>query len=98
LLYPEEYYKTREEELVKEEIYDMHPTPQFVLQKISGSRSTQDYYKDLPKISIPVLVMAGDQDKLSNPENSRKLAEIIPRAKLKIFNGAGHGFFKTINL
>jgi len=96
LLYPEEYYKTREEELVKEEIYDMHPTPQFVLQKISGSRSTQDYYKDLPKIGVPVLVMAGDQDKLSSPENSRLLAEIIPGAKLKIFKGAGHGFLKQL--
>jgi 3-oxoadipate enol-lactonase len=96
LLYPEEYYKTREEELVKEEIYDMHPTPQFVLQRISSSRSTHDYHQELPKISVPVLVMAGDQDKLNNSENCRILAETIPGAKLRIFKEAGHGFLKQL--
>lgn len=96
LLYPEEYYKKNEKQLVEEEIYDVHPTPQFVLKAMSSSRSTYDYYSNLSKIRVPFLVMTGDQDKLNNPENCRILSKLIPEAKLIVFKGAGHGFLKQL--
>ncbi len=46
------------------------------------------------KINIPTLVMLGERDFISSPRRSRELAELIPNAKLQIFEGVGHGFWR----
>jgi len=46
----------------------------------------------LPKLSIPTLVISGDRDRLVPVENSRRLARVIPGARLLEFPGAGHAF------
>lgn len=48
----------------------------------------------LNKISSPSLVMLGETDLIASPKRSRVLAEEIPDAVLKIFNGVGHGFWR----
>ena len=52
-----------------------------------------DTYELLPKIELPTLVIAGDNDRLVPVENSRILASRIPKAELVIIKGAGHEFF-----
>ncbi len=52
-----------------------------------------DTYELLPKIKLPTLVIAGDNDRLIPFKNSRKLASRIPKSELVIVNGAGHEFF-----
>jgi 3-oxoadipate enol-lactonase len=52
-----------------------------------------DTYELLPKIKLPTLVIAGDNDRLIPLENSRILASRIPKAELVIIKGAGHEFF-----
>ncbi len=49
-------------------------------------------YDRLPQIKAPTLVIAGDQDPLIDPENSRILAARMPRAELHLFPGLRHGF------
>jgi pimeloyl-ACP methyl ester carboxylesterase len=45
---------------------------------------------DIGKISIPVLVLCGAEDKMTPPENSRYLADHIPGARLALIENAGH--------
>ncbi len=46
----------------------------------------------LGEIRVPTLVLTGDADRLVPPENSRRLAEAIPGARLSSLPGAGHCF------
>lgn len=46
----------------------------------------------LHKLTMPVLVMAGEADQVVPVENSRRLTERLPNAKLVTFPGAGHLF------
>jgi pimeloyl-ACP methyl ester carboxylesterase len=47
----------------------------------------------LKRISVPTLIMAGDDDPLVPPENSRILKKLIPHAELHFFKGCRHCFF-----
>ncbi|MFO7447698.1 MAG: alpha/beta fold hydrolase [Ignavibacteriaceae bacterium] len=44
----------------------------------------------LPKIKIPVMVLCGEKDKLTPPENMKEMAEKIPGAKFFVVPGSGH--------
>ncbi len=51
-----------------------------------------DRSADVARITVPTLVMAGTDDILVPPENSRLLAARIPGARLLFYQGAGHSF------
>lgn len=42
------------------------------------------------RIDVPTLVMVGSDDRITPPELSRQLADIIPGASLAMVDGAGH--------
>jgi len=44
----------------------------------------------LPKIDIPVLILAGDQDQIIPPDKANALAAAIKTATLAIIENAGH--------
>jgi pimeloyl-ACP methyl ester carboxylesterase len=46
----------------------------------------------LTGIHVPTLVLSGDRDRLVPVENSRRLAQLIPGARMVEFTGAGHAF------
>ncbi len=46
----------------------------------------------LGKVACPTLVLTGDSDRLVPEKNSRRLAELIPGARLVVLGGAGHCF------
>jgi 3-oxoadipate enol-lactonase len=46
----------------------------------------------LGRLAPPTLVLTGDADRLIDPENSRRLARVIPGAELRVLAGAGHDF------
>ncbi len=48
----------------------------------------------LHKIKSPALVMAGGSDLIASPKRSLELAGLIPDSDLKVFEGAGHGFWR----
>lgn len=51
-----------------------------------------DAFDRLHEISVPTLVTTGDEDTLIHPENSELLAQLIPEAELRIFEGLRHAF------
>jgi pimeloyl-ACP methyl ester carboxylesterase len=46
----------------------------------------------LGEIRVPTLALTGDADRLVPVENSRRLVESIPGARLALLPGAGHCF------
>ncbi|TXT66427.1 MAG: Alpha/beta hydrolase [Promethearchaeota archaeon] len=50
----------------------------------------------LKGLNIPTLVIHGKKDILLPPENGEIIADLIPNANLKLFEGAGHSLFSHI--
>jgi non-heme chloroperoxidase len=51
-----------------------------------------DFRPELPKISVPTLLIHGDNDKSTPIETTgRKTAPLIPGSQLKVYEGAAHG-------
>jgi Predicted hydrolases or acyltransferases (alpha/beta hydrolase superfamily) len=54
--------------------------------------SETDFTEDLKKISVPTMLIHGDDDQIVPIDNSAKKSEkLIPNAKLKIYKGGSHG-------
>ncbi len=91
LLYPQEYIEKNPERIEKAiEITLIAPTaPECFAAQIAGI-SRWSVYKRLSEINIPTLIIAGGQDVLIPPENSRVLADAIPDSCLVEIPEAGH--------
>jgi len=58
--------------------------------------TTADFRDELAKITVPTLVIHGDQDVTCPIDpTARRTAELVPGAKLKVYEGAPHGLFVT---
>lgn len=53
-----------------------------------------DAWDVLPHISAPTLILHGDQDRLTPPDNLPLLAGRIPDARAHVFPGARHAYFE----
>jgi 3-oxoadipate enol-lactonase len=62
---------------------------QSYLKTIAGSANYQRTI-ELEKIAVPTHIVVGDEDRLTPPEMSRRMAERIPGARLTLIEGAGH--------
>jgi pimeloyl-ACP methyl ester carboxylesterase len=49
-----------------------------------------NYARFLPEVDVPVALLVGDRDKLTNLESNQRTAELLPDARLGVFPGAGH--------
>lgn len=54
-----------------------------------------DIQQLLPRISAPTLVLAGEDDAIVAPEQSRLIAQAIPQAHLVVLPDAGHKLFSA---
>jgi pimeloyl-ACP methyl ester carboxylesterase len=66
------------------------PTPLHAADLQFQAFAEFDGSKALTNIGCPTLVLTGDLDELISAQNSRKLAKLIPGAKLVILPGRGH--------
>ncbi len=57
------------------------------LRSIMGRRDSRPM---LPSIRVPTLVLVGDEDRLTPPEQSREMAALIPGARLVVVPESGH--------
>ncbi len=58
--------------------------------------SEVDYTEDLKKMTVPTLILHGDDDQIVPIDNAARLsAEIAPNATLKVYPGASHGMCVT---
>ena len=58
---------------------------QFVAILRSGSRAG-----DLPKVTVPTVVLHGDADPLVDISGGRRTAELVPGASFEVLEGMGH--------
>ena len=55
-----------------------------------------DFRPELAKLDVPTLIVHGDKDVSAPlPITGRKAAALLPRATVKIYEGAPHGLFLT---
>lgn len=52
--------------------------------------AAMDLTGDLPSITAPTLVLAGEDDPATPPEHGRRIAELIPGARLELVSNAAH--------
>jgi len=74
-------------ELVREMIA---ACPKAASQEAVAALVGLDMTEDLPKIRVPTLVLSGSADVIAPPAQARRIAELIPGARLEVFKGAGH--------
>ncbi len=74
----------------------MLTTPLPVAIETNRRITATDFRKELPGISVPTLIIHGDKD-VSAPIDltGRPTAALIPKAQLRIYEGAPHGIFLT---
>jgi pimeloyl-ACP methyl ester carboxylesterase len=65
-------------------------SPRGVVGALRGMAARPDRTADLARITVPTLVMVGADDVITPPDEARKMAEALPRAKLVVIPNAGH--------
>jgi 3-oxoadipate enol-lactonase len=61
-----------------------------VFRAACNALATLDLRPELSKVTVPALVMVGEQDEATPPPMSRELAAGLPDARLKIIPGCAH--------
>ena len=54
------------------------------------SARTMDLTDQAPRLGVPTLLLCGSRDRLTPPALSEQLSVLIPRARLRTIEGAGH--------
>jgi len=65
-------------------------SPQGIAGALRGMAIRTDRRGDLKRITVPTLVLVGEDDVISPPAEARELAASIPHARLEIIPAAGH--------
>jgi pimeloyl-ACP methyl ester carboxylesterase len=85
--YLERHHGLAEEQMRREVAL---PTPLHAADLQFQAFAEFDGSNELANIGCPTLVLTGDLDELISPENSMKIANVIPRARLIVIPGCGH--------
>lgn len=65
-------------------------TPPPVRRSCLVAMQAMDFSDALGAIDVPTAVVVGDQDRLTLPGRSRRMASLLPRVRLEVLSGAGH--------
>ncbi len=91
--YTDEYLAANKEDLWRRaQAETAYASPPEFWRRQSDAVAKHDTRERLGAIAAPTLVIGGEDDPLIPPENSRYLAEHIPRAELVLFPKARHSF------
>lgn len=64
--------------------------PETVIAALAGMAARHDSTAALPGITVPTLVLVGEEDGLTPPTTARAMAAAIPGASMRVIPGAGH--------
>ena len=64
--------------------------PDTVIAALAGMASRHDHTTELGDIAVPTLVVVGEHDAITPPDQARSMAETIPDAELATIPDAGH--------
>jgi pimeloyl-ACP methyl ester carboxylesterase len=78
---------------VYSKVAEQYPTPIPTLMGQLSAIVAHDTSERLGEIEVPTLVVHGTADRLMESVNGELLARLIPGARLKLLEGAGHMFF-----
>jgi len=74
-------------------VWAAHPTgPVGYAAQLTDTITWRGSLDRLPGLAIPTLLVHGDLDRLVPIENSRRIAAVLPNARLEILAGASHIF------
>ena len=74
----------------------MLTTPLRVAIECNRVMTSTDFRAELPRIPVPTLIIHGDKDASAPIDlTGRPTAALIPKARLKVYEGAPHGLFVT---
>jgi pimeloyl-ACP methyl ester carboxylesterase len=73
-----------------------HPQPLHGYLRQADAVLAHDTRARLGGLRCPTLVTVGVEDILTPPRLSRELASLVPRARLEVIPGGGHGYFWEI--
>jgi pimeloyl-ACP methyl ester carboxylesterase len=96
MCYTSEYLQDNKESLLESMASSEYPTPPVGYIRQAQAILNFDSCERLPQLNTRCLVLAGERDILSPPDNSRFLAKHIPNVKMKIFKNAAHLFLSEI--
>jgi len=65
-------------------------TPRGIAGALRGMAKRPDRRADLAGISVPTLVLVGEEDVITPPAEAKALADAIPNARLEVVPHAGH--------
>ena len=65
-------------------------SPKGIAGALQGMAIRPDRQSDLKRITVPTLVLVGEDDVISPPAEAREIAGSIPHARLEIIPAAGH--------
>ena len=65
-------------------------SPKGIAGALRGMAIRPDRQSDLKRITVPTLVLVGEDDVISPPAEAREIAGSIPHARLEIIPAAGH--------
>lgn len=94
IYFSDQFVKEHPEEIKKFiEISLRYYQPPDAFERQFAACLKHDTLHRLGRITVPTLIMSGDDDFLVPPENSRILKNLIPHAKLIFLEGKRHCFF-----
>jgi pimeloyl-ACP methyl ester carboxylesterase len=65
-------------------------TPRSIANALHGLAARPDSRAMLPTIAVPTLVLVGEEDVLTPPDEARAMAAAVPGARLEVIPRAGH--------
>ena len=65
-------------------------SPEFVIAALGAMAERPDSSDVLPRITVPTLILVGDQDTITPPSDAERMAKNIPNAQLVTIAGAAH--------
>jgi pimeloyl-ACP methyl ester carboxylesterase len=80
--------------MTSEVIARAHWSPEVLMRWMGGEAKTVDLRAELPSITLPVLVLAGEDDAWAPLESAREVAELLPDARLRSFVRGRHSIFR----
>lgn len=88
------WLETQSPEFIEQRAAQFAQLPASYYEGVAGlmrALESMDLTDDLPRISIPTLILGAELDRVFPVEHSRSLAASIPGAELRILDGSGHG-------
>ncbi len=74
------------------EAYDRAFHPDGQVRQMHAARAAESRTEALRAVTVPTLVIHGDQDKLIDPSGGRRTAEAVPGARFELIEGLGHDY------